>query len=312
MKHFILLLFSIFSFTIFAQDKNDRKVFLDSSYEVSNEKNHAYYRIIKTIKDSNNNYFVQDYYKNGGLKTTGFFSDQQTQVKNGEFNYYYENGKKRLQNAFKKNVILDNYTEWYENGNKKIEGTYIKSDKPYKDILIVNFWDENNNQTVINSFGTYKLNYQTEKIEGSIIDGKRQGIWIGSESKYKITFEEKYKKGKFISGKSIDSLNIERSYNKVFEHAEPKKGHDHFIDYVRKNIQSLTLSGKLADKFILGLNVNTEGKLNIVKTIKSINYSVDEALLEIVNNYNEIWIPAKYRGVNISHKFAFPINLDFK
>ena len=119
-------------------------------------------------------------------------------------------------------------------------------------------------------------------------------------------------KNQLFSGKSIDSLNIERTYNKVFEHAEPKKGHDHFIDYVRKNIQQLTLSGKLTDKLVLGLNVNNQGKLIVEKTLKSVNYSIDETLIEIVNNYNEIWIPAKCRGVSIDHKFAFPIQLDFK
>jgi hypothetical protein len=312
MKKFILLGFLLITALLQAQDNIHRKVFLDSSYSVCLEKDHAYYRIIKSKKNSENNYIVTDYYKTGTIKTTGFYCDNEAKVKNGEFNYYYENGKKRLQNFFKNSKILEPYTEWYENGNKSEVGTYILGNKEWHDKLIINFWNNNNIQTVTNGVGIFEMQSKTENIQGKIIDGIRQGVWIGSESKHKITFEEKYKKGKLVSGKSVDSLNIERTYNKIFEHGEPKKGKDHFTDYIGKNIQELRLSGKLTDKLVLGLNVNNQGKLIIVKTIKSVNYSIDETLIEIVNNYNEIWIPAKYRGVNIDHKFAFPIQLDFK
>lgn len=63
------------------------------------------------------------YFEEGQLQSEGQYDEAVTM--NGEWKYYYQNGKLKESVHFKDNVEDGVFTEYYENGNKKAEGTYV-------------------------------------------------------------------------------------------------------------------------------------------------------------------------------------------
>lgn len=108
---------------------------------------------------------------------TGSTLDRDILKKDGEFIYYYKNGAKEAVVNYSEDHKNGKEINWYESQNKKSEKQNIWDSKTKKSQnLILNFWDENKNQTVVDGEGEYeeKENFIIQK--GTIKNGLKQGV----------------------------------------------------------------------------------------------------------------------------------------
>src|ERR1035437_2547847 len=129
--------------------------------------------------------------------------EQETQFKRGKVEgrvtYFYPNGKKKNEGFFHNSNQDSSFTEWYTSGNIKEKGLYKKGDKKglwitfnedsskqkelkyiSKDsVLLLNFWDSNKKQLVVNGNGSYIEYSPSGKIEekGFYKNGLQDGLW---------------------------------------------------------------------------------------------------------------------------------------
>ncbi|KUJ63316.1 hypothetical protein AR687_03975 [Flavobacteriaceae bacterium CRH] len=224
-KNACILFHLIFSVSLFAQiNVVSKKIFLDSLNRETTPENYSYTRVITNYSQKSVRYVVTDFYKNGRKKMTGTTLDKDILKKDGQFIYYYKNGAKEAVVEYTEDHKNGKEINWYENQNKKWEKQHLWDPKTKKSqTLILNFWDVDKNQTVVDGNGEYEEteNFITQK--GTIKDGLKQGAWQGSDSERKITFIDNYDRGILISGISINENNVKFSYSSLSEKITGKK-----------------------------------------------------------------------------------------
>ena len=87
-----VLLNSVFAFS---QKASDKIIYFDSIGKDASKENHSSYRIIKDYYNDKDLYQIKDYYKSGVLKMEGNSKTKDGYSKEGEYVFYYENGKKK-------------------------------------------------------------------------------------------------------------------------------------------------------------------------------------------------------------------------
>lgn len=224
-RNIFIFLLLIISVHLSAQiNMVSKKIFLDSLNQECTPENYSYTRIITNYSQKSTRYIVTDFYKNGRKKMTGATLDKDVLKKDGEFIYYYKNGAKESVVNYSQNHKEGKEINWYENQSKKFEKQHIWNPKT-KSIqsLILNFWNTDKEQTVIDGNGEYEStdNFVTEK--GVLKNGLKQGVWQGKDLIRKIIFTENYDKGILISGVGVNENNYSYSYSSPNERIAPKK-----------------------------------------------------------------------------------------
>ncbi len=293
-------------------NSNDQVVYLDSLKRIGNSENYNYLRIVKDYNLKKKLYDVAIYYKSGKLNMRATTTDKDNLKLEGSCVYFFENGNRKKIANYLKNKPSGKQFEWYENGDIKLETEVIQDYKNNIEVTrIIQYWDENNIQQVIDGEGEY-TEKETDKqtfSKGRIKNYLKEGTWIGNSSKYKMSFVETYNKGKFISGTSTDSLNFQHNYNQVLINATPKKGivffHKYFGSQIKIPAQKNTI---LKGTIYLSFTIDKNGKLLNVKTLNKDNYGISDNALKLVSEFDE-WLPGYYRGIPIQITNTFPITL---
>ncbi|MTH15025.1 hypothetical protein [Flavobacterium sp. LC2016-01] len=224
-RNIFIFLLLIISVHLSAQiNMVSKKIFLDSLNHECTPENYFYTRIITNYSQKSVRYVITDFYKNGRKKMTGATLDKDVLKKDGEFICYYKNGAKESVVNYLQDHKEGKEINWYENQSKKFEKQHIWNPKTKSvQILILNFWNTDKEQTVIDGNGEYEStdNFVTEK--GVVKNGLKQGAWKGKDLIRKITFTENYDKGILISGVAVNEYNYSYSYSSLNERIAPKK-----------------------------------------------------------------------------------------
>jgi len=201
-----------------------KKIFLDSLDREATPENYSYTRVITNYSQKSVRYVVTDFYKNGRKKMTGTTLDKDILKKDGEFIYYYKNGAKESVVNYSEDHKNGKEINWYENQSKKWEKQNFWDLKTKKSqTLILNFWDPDKNQTVVDGNGEYEEADKFITQKGLIKDGLKQGIWQGNDILHKTTFIDNYDRGILISGVSTDENNVKLTYSSLNEKQNGKK-----------------------------------------------------------------------------------------
>ncbi|PLX01060.1 MAG: hypothetical protein C0594_14650, partial [Marinilabiliales bacterium] len=151
-------------------------------------------------------------YKGDLIQETDFFDGSLS----GALIYYFYNGLKKSEGHFLLGVQHGKFEEWYENGKMKTSGKYNKgvadsvwtyyyeNGKPFKQeniedsastVLLMNLWDEKENQLIKNGTGKYEENYTNGQLkeEGAYRNYMKVGSWRGFYSDGQKMFEGEYK-----------------------------------------------------------------------------------------------------------------------
>jgi TonB family protein len=307
---FFALLFSGF---MYCQNELIETVYLDSIGRTVAKGNHDFYETL-THDTAKNTYLKTRYSKLDRKFYTSTFKDKECKTKEGEHAYYYENGNRQSVSFYKENSLTGKLTEWYENGAFKEEGEYFipeqKMDPNYK---IINFWNVEGKQTVVNGEGMY--DFRTDKVSeiGNIKNGFKDGEWKFSESKSKSRFVEIYDKGRFVSGIAIDKDGNKKDYLEIFKQPKPKKGDfNDFYKFIGKNftITREATKNDIKGKILLKFVVEKEGQINDIEIIKGLGYGLDEEAIRVLKKYGD-WIPGEYRGRKIRATYNLPIIISY-
>lgn len=217
MKKIVIIFHILFSISLFAQiNIVSKKIFLDSLDREATPENYSYTRVITNYSQKSVRYVVTDFYKNGRKKMTGATLNRDVLKKDGEFIYYYKNGSKESVVNYSEDHKVGKELNWYENQAKKFEKQNFWDPKTKKSqTLILNFWDENKNQTVVDGNGEYEDIDKSVTEKGVVKNGLKQGIWRGNDTARKITFTNNYDQGNLVSGVSIDENNVKSSYTSL-------------------------------------------------------------------------------------------------
>jgi antitoxin component YwqK of YwqJK toxin-antitoxin module len=319
MKTKFLLAFLLFTELILAQHTTDRKIFLDSTYNVTSEATHVYYRIVKEFRPNLPQYLATQYYKTGEKESEGISTSQDVLKEYGIYTSFYKNGNKKSIITFDDHSAKNGECMyWYENGDLRFEGQYIKSvtkltkgDKSDSTLSIKNYWNSDKIQTVTDGFGDFTDdgnfdNSDTHSVSsGKVGNGLKNDVWTGSNTKLGITFTENYINGKIISAKSIDKNGSEFLYTEVEKRPEPIGGMKVFYSYIQRNF-------KIQDD-IRGMTtvttqftVNSIGKISDVRNIGGSGKKSNEEAIRIISEFRS-FEPGKFRGIDVDGILTIPL-----
>ena len=296
---------------LFSQNASDKIIYFDSIGKDASKENHSSYRIIKDFYTEKDLYQVNDYYKSGVLKMEGNSKTKDGLSREGEYTYYYENGKKEKTENYIKSRLNGNLSEWYENGSPKLKGENIDSESAIdSDIKIYDFWNSKNEHTVAKGYGWYEDEGQNFIAQGNIKNGFKDGEWKGFDKDLKYQYIDLYNEGKFISGKSKNSEDIIKEYTVLESRPMPKKGINDFYQFIGTNfvITKEAIKNKVSGKLIIQFIIEKDGKITEPKILKSLGYGLDEEAIRIITSY-ENWIPAQQRGVPVRVKYSIPLTI---
>ena len=304
---FVITLFFISQITIAQTSKNDKIIFLDSKWKETTFENHSYIRIIKNYNSKQDLYKIKELYKSGAIRTEGYSKDKNQFAKEGEIITYYENGNKKEINHYSNKRLVGKEEEWYENGNKKSEIEYTPEEKESQNkIKILNYWNTDNSQTVIDGNGDYEENSKDFYSKGKLKNGYKEGIWEGKDLKENFSFTEIYQDNKFISGISTDNNNQKYPYKILNLKPVPKNGIHDFYKYIAKNLKSpniQNLNGEVRATFW----IDKDGSITDIKILKDIGYGTGEEVIRLLQSM-EKWIPGIKRGIPLKMQFSLPIS----
>jgi antitoxin component YwqK of YwqJK toxin-antitoxin module len=305
------ILFLLIPNASFSQAPLSKKIYLDSLRNETSEENYQYYRIVKEYYSQKENYIFLDYYKSGILLMAGNSKKREVLNSDGQFVYYFENGKKEKVMYYKDSKPIGKEYNWYENGAIKSEIEHLeKTKKGILNFKINQFWDSKNIQTVIDGNGDYNDTGKNGETKGKVKNGFKDGIWTGHIKTPSLSFTENYENGKFISGISIDGNNVEYKYEIEKKNPEPTKGINHFYNYIGNNFR-LTKEASINNvigQILLGFIVEKDGSINDIKVLKEIGWGLDEEAVRVVNSYGK-WLPGKLKGINRRVSYTLPITV---
>lgn len=99
------------------------KIYYDYNWEeIQDPANATYYRLLK--KHSDKHFIIEDYFITSEIQMRGYVLKSDTEKKDGFFQYYYRNGKKRAEGRYYNNIKDGLWTYWYENGRIESHGKY--------------------------------------------------------------------------------------------------------------------------------------------------------------------------------------------
>jgi hypothetical protein len=311
MKNIFFTTFLFFSLISLGQTSNDKVVYLDSKKIEVDSVNYFYKKVIKDYHLEKEIYKLEVFNNDSDLIYTEEISDKNLLIRNGLFTSYYANGNKIESGNYTNNLLSGKLTEWYENGNIKAEYFYtVKNNKPEK--TVINYWNEDKNQTVKDGNGDYEFNigFNDEEeiiIRGKVENGLLEGKWNTKTLDYPY-FEEFYSKGKFLNGVKKYSNKQSVYYTEISIQAKPNDGMNEFRKLIGSQMktkkQKSALEGAVVARFI----IDTDGEIINPVIIKSLNSYFDNQLLDILNN-TEKWKPGEYRGEKVKQYFTLPLTI---
>lgn len=307
-----ILFFSLFSF---GQTPISKVVFYDSIGKETFSKDYSFKEIIKEFNLEKAIYEVEYFQKNQDkfiLKSRYFVNDKNKLTRHGECVYYYETGKTREIKDYENGQPIKSKS-WYENGKIESEKRYFFDDKEgqYK-YYIDNYWDENNNNNVINGNGTLEellRENDTLIFTGIIKNGLKDGVWKTKNSNYP-KIEELYENGILKNGILYKSSIKIRKYSLRQVNAAPICGFTEFKNRLGQRIKSIKFKPKHNGRIIVKFVVDENGNLT---NFQSENNLPENLYKQLINSINAIsvWEPSLYNGREVKQHFTLPIIIQF-
>ncbi|TCD00381.1 energy transducer TonB [Pedobacter psychroterrae] len=87
--------------------------FYDADWKETEKANHSFYRIMSNTDDGK--FLATDYFKTGEVQMTGTFKSLSPEVKDGDFIWYHQNGRKQTVTNYKDNATTSTKS-WDEEG----------------------------------------------------------------------------------------------------------------------------------------------------------------------------------------------------
>lgn len=235
----------------------------------------------------------------------------------GENIFYGVNGVKIAEGKRKSSRKIGLWKYWYPTGKPKMERYYQELKDPLSKVPqkshIVNFWNVDGVQTVIDGTGLYKeITKEGTLYEGYMLEGKKDSIWRSIAKTGKKVYEERYVNGELIQGTSWDENDTEYTYKDAFVSPEFVGGRKKFVEIIRKNfkIPEFASENGIAGLMIVRFDIDTLGDVENIRMRKKLCVPCDSMAIEVVKKLKS-WKPAKRRGQRIKLEYSLPLVIKY-
>ncbi|MFI5171685.1 MAG: toxin-antitoxin system YwqK family antitoxin [Chitinophagales bacterium] len=186
-------------------------VYYDADWKpVGDKKDAVFYRDITAHYPPNDHFLIKDHFITGELQMEAELSSLEPEVRIGEVNYYFKNGKKSQSLTYSNGKLNGKYFKWFENGAIEEEGVMKDDDQA----------------------GEWKYYYANGKLRmsGNYISGSKSGEWkvYNLEGVYYLL--QTYKEGNLSAIKLIDKSNGMYQYFSTVD-SQNKFSLTPFVDY---------------------------------------------------------------------------------
>jgi TonB family protein len=310
-----LLLFA--TFFCLAQEKTVRVAFLKNNGAYVKERDSAdYIRVISEPDSGSALYNVAEYYRDGSRKLVGKSSWSDHLVLEGQCARFYKNGKRQSTTNYKKGAETGLEYDFYPNGRAYLIKEYPDNNSLYNDLnndfSIKANYDSLGAALVENGNGHYKgfdNNFKAIEEEGSVKNGKRDGLWNGYFKESKVHFSENYKDGKLIDGKSTFDDGTTQTYTTTRNiPPEFKGGMDAFSSFLSRKIEypDDARENNIQGTVMLSFVVEKDGKVSDIKVSKSVSRTIDAEAVRVMKKCPP-WLPGMQFGRPVRVAYVVPI-----
>jgi TonB family protein len=264
---------------------------------------------------------LQQFYHNGKIHFTVFFSKMDTKsLNNGYYTYpvfqgqyisFYPNGKKNTISNYEKGIAVGSEIKYFPNG-KLYNVKTIKQDKT---ILYSECHDQDGTILTENGIGHWK-EYMTDSfgddyIEGEVKDSLQQGTWHKKRNGANYDFST-YKDGNMLSGYQVDSEG-NKTYYKCDVIPDFNGGIEVFFNFLAKNIRypSVARENNTQGRIIISFIVDIDGTLTNIKVVRGIGDGCDEEALRVIK-LSSPWKPGVVDGKPVRVTYSVPISFSIK
>lgn len=302
--------FLLASVALYSQIIEPTRYNLDSLHYPTTKENYKYIRVVENYKNQPNLFLFTEYYRSGTISMKAISTNKDEWKFEGSRIDYFENGNKKRETEYIKNLINGKQIEWYENGEKKCEKIIKTDPKTFAiNTQIIQYWNEDNEQKVIDGNGFYEENNKEVIEKGEIKNSRKHGVWTGKTKITNSTFKENYENGKLISGISTDNNNTEHPYDVLFIKPTYKEGMMAFYQFIGKNYRlpsNVRSNSGEKPKLYAKFNVDIDGKITDINIIKDLGLGTGEEAIRVLKK-SPNWIPGTYRGITAKASYTLPI-----
>lgn len=161
------------------------------------------------------------YHKNGNIRCEGLVEND---LKQGLWNYYYDNGQKEEHINFKDDQMHGVSRAWFRDGKLMVEGNYSQNKKTGSWCT----WDENGSKVVEgefrndleDGFWTWYYSDGNRKQLGRWIKGLKEGKWQGWYEGGSKQFETSFRAGKQDGLSQHWAINGQKTFEANFKQGE--------------------------------------------------------------------------------------------
>lgn len=307
MKALASIFILVSSFSLFAQEKLEfRTCYYDKENNLLENSEGAYYYRYDTVGAAYGGY----YYYVSTNKLKGVVGPGEADEPRRE-TWYYENGNKEMDGTLQRNFPVGNLSMWYSSGQKKADLVFPTKSEKEAGVTsqIINYWDSLGTHVVTNGNGSGELKFSNyvEGGNGSIVDGRKNGMWKGN-SILTGSYEETYDRGKIVSGVStVDGKTYK--YTSIEEPATLVNGIQGLYKDISKTMKYPSKArreraqGTVYVEFVVG----KDGITSEYKVIKGFHPACDAEALRTLTTIASKWNPGLHRGVPVKVRFVMPI-----
>ncbi len=286
-------------------------VFVDKSYHtVENRKEAKYFRMQARGKELLHG-IVRFYYLDGVLAAE---SQYVKGSKEGSFTSFYPNGATRAEGNMRNSQEVGKWQWWYANG-KPMQVQYYPEEVPRiitgpRTYRMESFWDSTGRQMVTSGTGAYYFCYDNGKLEhkGQFLNGAPHGKWLGYHENGKPYYEEEWKEGELVSGKSYSEEGRTYTYEQIREMPTYQGGHQGLYKYLGHTIRypDQARKNRIMGEVRISFTIAKDGSVTDARVIQSVGSGCDEEALRVVEGMKG-WNPGKNRGQSIAVNYILPL-----
>lgn len=329
MKKISILLVFLFVVVIANAQKKQNVYYLKNNGQELFVKDSAdFIRIIQEPDSGETNYVLQEFYANGEKKTIGKLSTfEPNLVYEGVVVGFNNKGKKIKSVTYEKGQKKGMAFYFFNNGAVKKQVDYLGD--PLNDKLPFSNVEgkiaDRDNKLIYQADSLGKVYVkdgtghliETSKIgddvlieEGDYKDGFKEGVWKGSFSSGKSSYEETYQLNKLISGINTADGKV---YNYTILMLAPqfKGGVNQFYKYIGNAIRypADAVRNNITGKVTLSFVIQKDGSVTDILVTKSVHPSIDNEAIRVIKGSPK-WIPAVERGLPVRVKYTIPIKFN--
>ncbi len=288
-------------------------VYLDRHYHLARGPREARYYHLQLKEPGLVRGTVRYYYLDGILAAEVAYRKG---VKEGETTYFYPNGNTRGTGSYSQDQQVGKWAWWYANGKPKLVQHYPEEVKPFQPDLAPryqteSFWDSTGTPVFADGTGAYAGYHDNGRPEekGQFVDGYRQGLWRGYHENGALYYEEEWKAGELVSGKSYSEDGTQSyTYRQPAEMPSHRGGLPGLARYLSRTMKYPASARKagVQGEVVIGFVVDEQGTVTDAKVLEPLGGGCHEEAFRVVQGM-EKWQPGRFRGQPLRVNYALPI-----